>query len=91
VLFRARLPKEVVSFFVEFEVAVPPPDACRLVGVRATAKSLGQQGDHTMKKNYQTKTAAALTVPDSVAIAMTDLAEELREASPRSPWARACR
>ncbi len=32
-----------------------------------------------MKKNYQTKTAAALTVPDSVAIAMTDLAEELRE------------
>ena len=32
-----------------------------------------------MKKNYQTKTAAALTVPDSVAIAMTDLADELRE------------
>ena len=32
-----------------------------------------------MKKNYQTKTAAAMTVPDSVAIAMTDLADELRE------------
>ena len=32
-----------------------------------------------MKKNYQTKTPAAMTVPDSVAIAMTDLAEELRE------------
>src|ERR1019366_3406725 len=55
------------------------PDACLLVGVRATAKSLGQQGTTTMKKNYQTKTAAALTVPDSVAIAMTDLADELRE------------
>ena len=32
-----------------------------------------------MKKNYQTKTAAAMIVPDSVAIAMTDLAQELRE------------
>ena len=32
-----------------------------------------------MKKNYQTKTPAVMTVPDSVAIAMTDLAEELRE------------
>ena len=32
-----------------------------------------------MKKNYQTKTTVALTVPDSVAIAMTDLADELRE------------
>ena len=32
-----------------------------------------------MKKNYQTKTPAAMIVPDSVAIAMTDLAEELRE------------
>ncbi len=32
-----------------------------------------------MKKNYQTKTAAAMTLPDSVAIAMTDLADELRE------------
>jgi len=32
-----------------------------------------------MKKNYQKKTPAAMIVPDSVAIAMTDLAEELRE------------
>jgi hypothetical protein len=32
-----------------------------------------------MKKNYQTKTPAAMIVPDSVANAMTDLAEELRE------------
>jgi hypothetical protein len=32
-----------------------------------------------MKKNYQTKTTAAMIVPDSVAIAMTDLAQELRE------------
>jgi len=44
-----------------------------------------------MKKNYQTKTAAALTVPDSVAIAMTDLAEERVRASSRSPSARACK
>ena len=32
-----------------------------------------------MKKNYQTKTTAAMIVPDSVAIAMADLAQELRE------------
>jgi hypothetical protein len=32
-----------------------------------------------MKKNYQTKTTVVMTVPDSVAIAMTDLAAELRE------------
>jgi hypothetical protein len=32
-----------------------------------------------MKKNYQTKAPAAMIVPDLVAIAMTDLAEELRE------------
>jgi len=44
-----------------------------------------------MKKNYQTKTTTAMIVPDSVAIAMTDLAEELREASSRSLSARDCR
>jgi hypothetical protein len=29
-----------------------------------------------MKKHYQTETAAVMTMPDSVTIAMTNLAEE---------------
>src|SRR5665213_2271405 len=71
---------EVVPFVVEFEVAVPrlTPASSYVFG-RPPIHS-NDKGTTTMKKNYQTTDhAAAIGVPDTIAVAMTYLAEELRE------------
>src|SRR4051794_3131974 len=72
--------REVVPGLVELEVAGPPPEGGRVVGVRGSAKNTKRQGTAVIKK-YQMDEfdASKLAVPEQVSVAMDGIAADLRE------------